>query len=121
MGDKSRFSYDGLARQRLIVPMLREEGKLKESNWENALIAVGNRFVELDRTKPNQVAALAGLFADAEGLMALKDLVHQFNSELVCVEEKFPVERYIIIIYLFVFVLIIFDQSKRVWVGIHPK
>jgi NADH dehydrogenase (ubiquinone) Fe-S protein 1 len=36
------------------------------------------------------MAALAGRFCDAEGLIALKDLMNQLGCETVCVEERFP-------------------------------
>lgn len=38
----------------------------------------------------SKLAALAGRFSDAEGLMALKDMMNQLGSETVCVEEPFP-------------------------------
>ena len=37
-----------------------------------------------------EMAALAGRFSDAEGLIALKDLMNQLGCENVCVEERFP-------------------------------
>lgn len=36
------------------------------------------------------MAALAGRFSDAEGLIALKDFMNQLGCETVCVEEHFP-------------------------------
>lgn len=36
------------------------------------------------------MAALAGRFCDAEGLIALKDFMNQLGCETVCVEEPFP-------------------------------
>ncbi len=41
LADKSRFAYDGLKRQRLVNPMVKDaSGQLTETNWEEALIAV---------------------------------------------------------------------------------
>lgn len=41
LADKSRFSYDGLKRQRLVTPMLRDkDGELKAVDWEAALVTV---------------------------------------------------------------------------------
>ena len=40
--------------------------------------------------KPDEIAAVAGDFADAETLVALKDLLHSFNSEKLFTEESFP-------------------------------
>ncbi len=36
------------------------------------------------------MAALAGRFCDAEGLIALKDFMNHLGCETVCVEEPFP-------------------------------
>ena len=39
-----RFAYDGLKRQRLTVPLVKDSsGQLQESNWEDALMAVGRK------------------------------------------------------------------------------
>ncbi|CAL8104507.1 unnamed protein product [Calicophoron daubneyi] len=103
LSDKGRFSYDGLHRQRLAIPMVRKPGgTLQECTWEDALIAVGEHLISVMSqpnpdspdysVEPNQVAALAGPFADAEALTALKDLVNKYNSELTCTEEAFPVD-----------------------------
>lgn len=41
LADKSRFAYDGLKRQRLVTPMLRNNnGELKPVDWEAALLTV---------------------------------------------------------------------------------
>ena len=45
-----RFSYDGLKRQRLTVPMVKDSsGQLQETNWEDALIAVADKVCMLLR------------------------------------------------------------------------
>lgn len=42
ISDKVRFSYDGLKRQRLLTPMMKIDGKLQNTEWEDALVA-GNK------------------------------------------------------------------------------
>ena len=72
IGDKARFSYDGLKRQRLAAPMRKgADGRLAECTWEEALAAVAER---LRGTAPAEVRAVAGKLACAESLCALKDL-----------------------------------------------
>jgi len=40
----ARFAYDGLKRQRLTVPLVKDSsGQLQQSNWEDALMAVGRK------------------------------------------------------------------------------
>ena len=86
--DKTRFVYDGLRRQRLVTPMVRgSDGLLKAVEWDDALYAIADR---LSNASGNQIAALAGGLADAESLVALKDLLNRLGSENVFVEENFP-------------------------------
>jgi len=88
ISDKSRFACDGLKRQRLTTPMLKDStGNLVPASWEDAIVAVAKM---LDSTPGDQVAAVAGGMADAESLTALKDLINRLGSEAVCTEEIFP-------------------------------
>lgn len=86
LSDKSRFAYDGLKRQRLISPMLKCHGELVNVDWENALIAVGKSI----KNAGPCVAAVAGGLADAEALVALKDMLNKLGSEATCTEHTFP-------------------------------
>ncbi|VDN05298.1 unnamed protein product [Thelazia callipaeda] len=88
ISDKTRFVVDGLKRQRLGQPMLRvQSGSFEPCSWEEALFAVASK---LRSTPPDQMAALVGDLCDTESLVALKDLMNRFDSELVCTEEYFP-------------------------------
>ncbi|XP_014219042.1 NADH-ubiquinone oxidoreductase 75 kDa subunit, mitochondrial [Copidosoma floridanum] len=86
--DKVRFSYDGLKRQRLITPMLKLNEKFHAIDWEEALIAVAR---SLQNLQPNKCAAVAGKMTDAETLIAMKDLLNSFGSDLLATEQQFPV------------------------------
>lgn len=88
LGDKSRFACDGLKRQRLITPMLRmPNGELEPVEWESALVQVAKRVNAAPRGK---LAAVVGSLADAEAMVALKDLMNKLGSETVCTEQSFP-------------------------------
>jgi len=90
LSDKSRFACDGLKRQRLTSPMLKgPDGNLGPVSWEDAIVAVAKM---LDSTPPENIAAVAGGLADAESLMALKDLMNRLGSESLCTEETYPME-----------------------------
>jgi NADH dehydrogenase (ubiquinone) Fe-S protein 1 len=44
ISDKTRFSYDGLKRQRLTVPMVKNDnGTLTNASWEEALMSVADK------------------------------------------------------------------------------
>lgn len=88
ISDKTRFAYDGLKRQRIISPMVKDStGNLVNTDWETALYAVADK---LAGARGDQVAAIAGGFADAETLVSLKDLLNKLGSEALCTEEIFP-------------------------------
>lgn len=83
-----RFAYDGLKRQRLTTPMVKDGlGNLNPCSWEDALVSVAQKMNSL---KGEEMAAVVGGMVDAESLVALKDLLNRFNSEGLYTEEGFP-------------------------------
>ncbi|GCC21319.1 hypothetical protein chiPu_0019786 [Chiloscyllium punctatum] len=88
ISDETRFAYDGLKRQRLIVPMVRgSKGQLVFASWEEALTQIAEA---LQGVQDKGVAAIAGGMADAEALVALKDMINRLNSDALYTEEIFP-------------------------------
>jgi len=77
ISDKTRFAYDGLKRQRLDRPYVRHNGRLQPASWQDALVAIGAR---LRGVLGNRIAAIAGDLADAEAMVALKDLMTALGS-----------------------------------------
>lgn len=46
IADKTRFSYDGLKRQRLVAPMVKGiKGQLEHCGWEEALYTVTDEVI----------------------------------------------------------------------------
>lgn len=90
LADKGRFAYDGLKRQRLVAPMVKDaSGQLQACTWEDALFAIVDKFASVSG---NQVAAVAGGQVDAESLVVLKDFLNKIGSEALCTEEIFPMD-----------------------------
>nr|XP_022305038.1 NADH-ubiquinone oxidoreductase 75 kDa subunit, mitochondrial-like [Crassostrea virginica] len=90
ISDKTRFAYDGLKRQRLTFPYVKDEsGNLKKTSWEDALITASSM---INNYEGDQVAGIAGGLVDAESLVALKDLLNKLGSEALCTEEIFPMD-----------------------------
>ena len=77
LGDKGRFSYDGLRRQRLDRPFIRHNGKLVAATWHDALETVARQIGVVGGSK---VAAIAGDQADVESMFALKSLLDLVGS-----------------------------------------
>ena len=80
ISDKTRFAYDGLKRQRLTVPMVKDGGVLKPTTWKAALQYVAER---MSGVQGSEIQAVAGNLADAEAMIALKDLMNKLGSNSV--------------------------------------
>ncbi|MFY0632382.1 MAG: NADH-quinone oxidoreductase subunit G [Vannielia sp.] len=78
LSDKSRFVWDGLRRQRLDRPYIRENGKLKPATWGEALARVA------EATKGKKIAGLVGDLAPVEAAFALKQLVESRGGAIEC-------------------------------------
>ncbi|XP_071758821.1 NADH-ubiquinone oxidoreductase 75 kDa subunit, mitochondrial isoform X1 [Centroberyx gerrardi] len=88
ISDKTRFAYDGLKRQRLTQPMVKNEsGQLVATSWEDVLTRVAGA---MQGAQGNDIAAVVGGLVDAEALIALKDMLNRLNSDNLCTEEVFP-------------------------------
>ena len=78
ISDKTRFVWDGLRRQRLDRPYLRENGKLRPASWPEALGAAAAAM------KGKKVAGLVGDLASTEAAFALKNLVEGLGGVVEC-------------------------------------
>ena len=77
LGDKSRFSIDGLKRRRLDRPWLKKDGKLQAVSWAEAFSAIADKVKGL---AGDRIGAIAGDLCDAESMLALKDLMTSLGS-----------------------------------------
>ncbi|MBP7242057.1 NADH-quinone oxidoreductase subunit NuoG [Amaricoccus sp.] len=78
LADRSRFIWDGLRRQRLDKPYVREGGKLRPATWAEAFAAVKAGLAG------KRVAALAGDLAPVEAMFALKLLTEKLGGVTEC-------------------------------------
>jgi len=78
LSDKSRFVWDGLRRQRLDRPYIRENGKLRPASWGEALAKAASAMTG------KKVAALVGDLAPVEAIYALKQLVEGQGGRIEC-------------------------------------
>ncbi len=77
LADKSRFAVDGLKRRRLDSCWVKRDGKLVKASWNEAFQAIATKLAGL---APDRIGALAGDLADAESMLALKDLMTSLGS-----------------------------------------
>ena len=78
ISDKTRFIWDGLRRQRLDVPYIRENGRLRKASWGEALAAAATAM------KGKKVAGLVGDLASVEAAYSLKTLVEGLGGNVEC-------------------------------------
>lgn len=78
ISDKTRFVWDGLRRQRLDTPYVRENGKLRKAGWDEALGVVAAAV------KGKKVAGLVGDLAPVEAAFALKQLIEGLGGSVEC-------------------------------------
>jgi NADH-quinone oxidoreductase chain G len=77
LGDKGRFWYDGLSRQRLDFPMIRQGGDFVPVDWRQALEVIKQNLAGV---QGHEMLAIAGDMADAESMVAVRDLFHRLGA-----------------------------------------
>ena len=99
ISDKTRYSCDGLLKQRLDVPYIKKNNKLQKSNWDEAIEIVVNKIKE---TQPNEIAGHIGDMVNLENSVAFKKLFNDLNSNnLEFRERKFYINPKDKINYIF--------------------
>jgi NADH-quinone oxidoreductase subunit G len=78
ISDKTRFVWDGLKRQRLDTPYIRENGKLRKAGWDEALTKVAAAMTG------KKVAGLVGDSVPVEAAYALKHLIEGQGGHVEC-------------------------------------
>ena len=77
LADKSRFAYDGLKRQRLDTPLIKQKNEFITATWPEALSYVRD---VIKSVKGEEIVGVAGELADAEAMIALKDFINKLGS-----------------------------------------
>ena len=78
ISDKTRFVWDGLRRQRLDTPYIRENGKLRKAGWDEALKAAAAAMTG------KKLAGLVGDLVPSEAAFALKALIEGQGGHVEC-------------------------------------
>ncbi|MFT7105822.1 MAG: NADH-quinone oxidoreductase subunit G [Yoonia sp.] len=78
ISDKTRFVWDGLRKQRLDTPYIRENGKLRKASWPEALTAAAAAM------KGKKVTGLIGDLVPVEAAFALKQFIEGQGGSVEC-------------------------------------
>jgi NADH-quinone oxidoreductase subunit G len=120
MADRGRFSFDAVKHRRLDRPWVKRDGKLRAATWPEALEAIAARLKGLPG---DRIGAVVGGLADAESIVALKDLMAGLGSRnLDCREDGAALDGSNRAFYLFNSTIAGIDQADAVLViGSNPR
>jgi NADH-quinone oxidoreductase subunit G len=85
ISDKTRYSCDGLLKQRLDVPYIKKNNKLQKSTWDEAI----NLLVDkIHSVQPNEIAGHIGDMINMENALSFKKFFKKLKSENLEFREK---------------------------------
>jgi NADH-quinone oxidoreductase subunit G len=85
ISDKTRYSCDGLLKQRLDVPYIKKDNKLQKSNWDEVINLIINKIKSFE---PEEIAGHIGDTINMENALAFKKLFKIFKSNNLEFREK---------------------------------
>ena len=120
ISDKTRYSCDGLLKQRLDVPYIKKENKLQKSNWDEALDLLIKKIKEV---QPNEIAGHVGDMINMENALGFKKLFNLLKSNnLEFREKKFYINSSEKINYIFNSSINGIEQSDLILlIGTNPR
>ena len=85
ISDKTRYSCDGLLKQRLDIPYIKKNNKLQKSSWDEVVEVIANKIKE---TQPEEIAGHIGDMISIENSIAFKKLFANLLSDNLEFREK---------------------------------
>ena len=77
ISDKTRYSCDGLLKQRLDIPYIKKENKLVKSSWDEAIELISKK---LNSVQPDEIGGHVGDLVNLESSLAFKKFFNNMNS-----------------------------------------
>ncbi|SIS51910.1 NADH-quinone oxidoreductase subunit NuoG [Phaeovulum vinaykumarii] len=116
LSDKARFVWDGLRRQRLDRPYVRENGRLRPATWPEALAAAARGM------QGRKVAGLIGDLVPVEAAWSLRRMIEGLGGRVECRVDgaRLPVGNRSA--YVGTAAVADIDTARRIWlVGTNPR
>ncbi len=85
ISDKTRYSCDGLLKQRLDVPYIKKDNKLQKSNWDEAITLLADKIQSIN---PNEIGGHIGDMVSMENALSFKKLFAILKSKNLEFREK---------------------------------
>tara|TARA_B100000029_G_scaffold256684_1_gene253421 strand:- start:1288 stop:3189 length:1902 start_codon:yes stop_codon:yes gene_type:complete len=100
ISDKTRYACDGLSKQRLDTPFIRENGKLQKTSWDKALKLLISKIKSLN---PREIAGIVGDLADLETIYTFKTFFEKSigSKNIECRNERIYLNPHERINYIF--------------------
>tara|TARA_Y100000591_G_scaffold78706_1_gene65760 strand:+ start:260 stop:2308 length:2049 start_codon:yes stop_codon:yes gene_type:complete len=99
ISDKTRYSCDGLLKQRLDVPYIKKDNKLQKSNWDEAITLLADKIQSIN---PDEIGGHIGDMINMENALSFKKFFAVLKSKnLEFRERKFYINSSEKINYIF--------------------
>ncbi len=99
ISDKTRYSCDGLLKQRLDVPYIKKDNKLQKSSWDEAITILASKFKSIN---PSKIGGHIGDMVNLENALSFKKFFKTVKiSNLEFRERKFYINSSEKINYIF--------------------
>ena len=85
ISDKTRYSCDGLLKQRLDTPYIRENNVLVKTSWEKAIEKISQKLNEIN---PNNIGGHIGDMVSIENIFAFKNFLNSIGVKNIEWREK---------------------------------
>ncbi len=85
ISDKTRYSCDGLLKQRLDSPYIKKNNRLQKSSWDESIDLILNK---INGINPNEIGGHIGDMVNLENALAFKKLFKILNSSNLEFREK---------------------------------
>ncbi len=85
ISDKTRYSCDGLLKQRLDVPYIKKDNKLQKSTWDEAIDLISNKIKSFE---PEEIGGHIGDMVSLENALSFKKFFQVLNSDNLEFREK---------------------------------
>ena len=85
ISDKTRYSCDGLLKQRLDVPYIKKNNKLQKSNWDEVISILVEKIKKLS---PNEIGGHIGDMVNLENALSFKKFFSVLKSDNLEFREK---------------------------------
>jgi len=85
ISDKTRYSCDGLLKQRLDAPYIKKDNRLQKSNWDEAIELI---LTKIKAINPNEIGGHIGDMVNLENALAFKKFFKFLNSSNIEFREK---------------------------------